>query len=83
MCLTKSRSATANRDQSGYNDANLTVPLKWRSSVKLALGSSWLGFIFGGFLEYTVTAMRLQNPYLIAAGLYVPSFPLAVLSGKA
>ena len=57
--------------------------LKWRNSVKLALGSSWLGFIFGGFLEYTVTAMRLQNPYLIAAGLYVPSFPLAVLSGKA
>ena len=42
-----------------------------------------VGFIFGGFLEYTVTAMRLQNPYLIAAGLYVPSFPLAVLSGKA
>ena len=26
MCLTKSRSATVNRDQSGYNDANLTVP---------------------------------------------------------
>ena len=26
VCLTKSRSATVNRDQSGYNDANLTVP---------------------------------------------------------
>ena len=27
VCLTKSRSATVNRDQSGYNDTNLTVPL--------------------------------------------------------
>ena len=35
VCLTKSRSATVNRDQSGYNDANLTAmaPPAWAEVI--------------------------------------------------
>ena len=43
--------------------------LKQRSFVELALGSSWLGSLFGGFLKYTAMAMGLKNLYLVAFGL--------------
>ena len=35
VCLTKLRSATVNRDQSGYNDANLTAmaPPAWAEVI--------------------------------------------------
>ena len=50
--------------------------LKRRSSVELALGTSWRGSLFGGFLEYTAAmAMGLKNMHLIAAGLYALSVP--------
>ena len=57
--------------------------LKRRSFVELALGSSWLGSLFGGFLEYTAMAMGLKSLYLVAFGLYALSVPSAVLRGKA
>ena len=57
--------------------------LKQRSFVELALGSSWLGSLFGGFLEYTAMAMGLKSLYLVAFGLYALSVPSAVLRGKA
>ena len=57
--------------------------LKQRSFVELALGSSWLGSLFGGFLKYTAMAMGLKSLYLVAFGLYALSVPSAVLRGKA